>query len=133
MDDPVFPRPIEPEDHFRFSFLQDAKLSPDGKSIVYAVSHSENVGKEDETDVCTLHFLSLDTGASRQLTSGEAVELGSGLVAGWKTNCLPFYSLRKAADLPDPCRWRRSEASDDPGTGSRQRAGLVAGWETHRI
>jgi dipeptidyl aminopeptidase/acylaminoacyl peptidase len=74
MENLISLRPIEPEDHFRFSFLQDAKLSPDGKSVVYAVSHTVNVGKEDEKDAAALYLLSLDTGQSRQLTSGEAVD-----------------------------------------------------------
>jgi dipeptidyl aminopeptidase/acylaminoacyl peptidase len=74
MEQSGLPRPIEPEDHFRFSFLQDAKLSPDGNSIVYVVSHTENIGKEDEKDVSALHLLVVDTGVNRQLTSGEAVD-----------------------------------------------------------
>jgi dipeptidyl aminopeptidase/acylaminoacyl peptidase len=74
MEQTGFPRPIEPEDYFRFRFLQDAKLSPDGKSVAYVISHTENPGEEEETDVSALHLLSLDTGLSRQLTSGEAVD-----------------------------------------------------------
>ncbi len=74
MEPAGFPRPIEPEDHFRFKYLQDAKLSPDGTTVVYVVSHTEHVGEEDERDVSALHLLFLETGVSRQLTAGEAVD-----------------------------------------------------------
>ena len=32
-------RTIQPEDLFRFQFLQDAKLSPDGRHIAFCLSH----------------------------------------------------------------------------------------------
>ncbi len=63
-----------PRDLFRFKFLQDARLSPDGKRVVYAVSHTEKTGAGGEADVSALYLLSLEDGETRQLTWGEAVD-----------------------------------------------------------
>ncbi len=60
---------IEPDDLFRLKFLQEGKLSPDGKSVAYVVSH---VDPDKEEEYLTLWLLSLDTGSSRQLTAGLA-------------------------------------------------------------
>jgi dipeptidyl aminopeptidase/acylaminoacyl peptidase len=70
------PRPIEAEDLFRLKFIQDARLSPDGRWVVYVVSHTEHAGEENEADVSALYLLEVDTGLSRQLTYAEAVESG---------------------------------------------------------
>jgi hypothetical protein len=47
-------RTVEPDDLFRLKFLQEARLSPDGKVVVYAVSHiekdKEEAGKDDEKE-----------------------------------------------------------------------------------
>lgn len=44
-------RTIQPDDLFRLKFLQGAQLCPDGKTIVYAVSHIESdkviAGRDD--------------------------------------------------------------------------------------
>jgi len=63
------PRVVEPADLFRLRFLQDAQLSPDGKTVVYVVSHVD-AGKEEE--YATIWLLSLETGESRQFTAGLA-------------------------------------------------------------
>jgi dipeptidyl aminopeptidase/acylaminoacyl peptidase len=62
-------RTVEPEDLFCLKFLQDAKLSPLGKTIAYTVSH---VDAEKEEEYSTIWLLSLKTGKSRQLTAGLA-------------------------------------------------------------
>ena len=62
-------RPIEPADLFRLKFIQAAQLSPDGKSVVYAVSH---IDPEKEKEFVTLWHMPLETGATRQLTNGQA-------------------------------------------------------------
>ena len=69
-------RVLTPDDLFKFCWLQGAKLSPDGKQAVYVVSHiEENVkgkdGKSEDKEYSTLYLLSLETGASRQMTSGK--------------------------------------------------------------
>jgi dipeptidyl aminopeptidase/acylaminoacyl peptidase len=71
-----FKRVITKDDLFKFSWLQGAKLSPDGKYAIYTVSHiEENVrgkdGKNEDKEYLTLYLLDLNTGASRQMTSGK--------------------------------------------------------------
>lgn len=58
-------RTVDPADLFRIKSLLEAKLSPDGKSVVYAVSRVEG-----DQESAVLWLLSLETGVSRQLTSG---------------------------------------------------------------
>jgi Tol biopolymer transport system component len=60
---------VKPEDLFQLKFLWDGQLSPDGKTIAYAVSHVD-AGKEEE--YAAIWLLSLETGESRQLTAGLA-------------------------------------------------------------
>lgn len=59
---------VQLEDLFQLEFLQDAQLSPDGKSVVYSVM---SVNEED-IEHSTIYLLSLATGESRPLTSGSA-------------------------------------------------------------
>ena len=75
------PRTIDMDDLFWFSFLQGAQLSPDGKTIVYAISHVEkgeaqvdkgDGGEVEEKEYITLWLLSLKAGDARQLTAGLA-------------------------------------------------------------
>jgi len=54
---------------FRLRFLQEAQLSPDGRTIAYTVSH---VDAEKEEEYVAIWLLSLETGESRQLTGGLA-------------------------------------------------------------
>ncbi len=67
---------IDLDDLFRFKFLQGAQLSPDGKTIAYAVSHVEKgqakANVEEEKEYVTIWLLSLETGDARQLTAGLA-------------------------------------------------------------
>jgi dipeptidyl aminopeptidase/acylaminoacyl peptidase len=74
-------RTMEPEDLFRLRFLQGARLSPDGRNVVYAVSHvaeedarPDEDGQEEleEKEYVTLWLLSLETGEARPLTAGLA-------------------------------------------------------------
>jgi Tol biopolymer transport system component len=72
------PRTVQPEDLFRLKFLQGAQLSPDSKTILYAISHVERdkteakKDAEEEKEYVTLWLLSLEAGESRQLTAGPA-------------------------------------------------------------
>jgi dipeptidyl aminopeptidase/acylaminoacyl peptidase len=63
------PRHIEPNDLFRLKFIQGAQLAPDGKSLVYALAQVADDGEKEQV---TLWLLSLETGAARQLTAGQA-------------------------------------------------------------
>ena len=77
------PQMIVPDDLFRLKFLQSAQLSPDGKTVVYAVLHVEKDkakaggdGKDadvEEKEYVTLWLLSLETRQARQLTAGLQV------------------------------------------------------------
>ncbi|MBA3530504.1 MAG: S9 family peptidase [Ardenticatenales bacterium] len=60
---------IAPPDLFRLKFLEGAQLSPDGRQVVYTISH---VNAEQEKEFVTLWLLSLESGESRQLTSGQS-------------------------------------------------------------
>lgn len=71
MQEPYELRSIAPDDLFRLKFLQDASLSPDGRTIAYAVSHVD-VGADEERVTIWLH--SLETGTSWQLTNGLACD-----------------------------------------------------------
>jgi dipeptidyl aminopeptidase/acylaminoacyl peptidase len=64
-------RTVQPEDLFQLKFLQDGQLSPDGKFIAYTIA-SVNADKEEEN--AAIWLLSLDTGESRQLTTGQALD-----------------------------------------------------------
>lgn len=67
-------RPVQAEDLFRFRFLQDAKLSPDGRSVAYVVGHIGPNGDEKEADLSTIYLLWLESGQSRPLTAGSAAD-----------------------------------------------------------
>jgi len=77
------PRTIEQNDLFQLKFLHlCAQLSPDGKTVVYAISHGEReetkangdseAQEVEEKEYVTLWLLSLETGDARQLTAGLA-------------------------------------------------------------
>lgn len=61
--------PLDPDDALDLKFLRDARLSPDGRKVVYAVSSSD---RSERTDACVLWLLDLDTGDRHALTD-EAV------------------------------------------------------------
>jgi dipeptidyl aminopeptidase/acylaminoacyl peptidase len=60
--------PIKPEDLFQLKSIHDARLSPDGKRIVYALSWVE-IDKNEE--YANLWLLALDSGEARRLTTGD--------------------------------------------------------------
>ena len=61
-------RNVTPEDLFRLDVLQDALLSPDGKTAVYGLSY---VDIEKEEEYANLWLLDIKTGESRALTSAK--------------------------------------------------------------
>ena len=62
-------RAISQDDLFRFRFLLQAQLSPDGESIVYALS---NQGPDEDEEYAAIWILSLATDVHTQLTDGLA-------------------------------------------------------------
>lgn len=62
-------RPVQPDDLFKMEFLQGGKLSPDGKWVVYAVSHTE-----DDKDYAALWLMNLADRSTRQITSGKHID-----------------------------------------------------------
>jgi dipeptidyl aminopeptidase/acylaminoacyl peptidase len=86
-------RPVEKDDLFRFKFLQNAKLSPDGTKIVYAVTHVDT--KEDK-EYSTLWLMDTATGAARQLTAGTARDGG----ASWSPDSKHIAFLSTRSEKP---------------------------------
>nr|MBI9046201.1 PD40 domain-containing protein [Anaerolineaceae bacterium] len=60
-------RSIELDDYFKLKIIQDAKISPDGKKIIYTLFQSDAEKGEDQT---SLWLYSLKTGNCRKFTSG---------------------------------------------------------------
>ena len=89
MTSPNGKRTIAPDDLFRFRFLQEAKLSPDGKWIAYCISH---VDIEKDVEHFTVHLLSPQTGETRQFTSGTTQDSHPEWSPDSKN--LAFYSKR---------------------------------------
>lgn len=64
-------RLVEPADLFRLKYVTSAQLSPDGKQVAYAESWVD--GETDkEAEHSAIWLLTLDSGETRQLTSGTA-------------------------------------------------------------
>ncbi|MGH8921133.1 MAG: TolB family protein, partial [Actinomycetes bacterium] len=63
-------RPVVPEDLFALRFLMGADLSPDGTSVVYALSRTDLDANTDHTD---LFVLDIASGKRRRLTHTNAV------------------------------------------------------------
>ncbi|NJN18445.1 MAG: S9 family peptidase [Oscillochloris sp.] len=61
-------RPVAPEDLFKLAIVQDARLSPDGRSVVYALAAFDDQGEKEHA---ALWLLTLDSGETRQLTAGR--------------------------------------------------------------
>ena len=58
---------LQPADILKMNALQDAKLSPDGKTIVYCIA---TVDEEKNEDHAALWLLDVESGESRKLTAG---------------------------------------------------------------
>src|SRR4030042_3603252 len=67
MSDTIVKHPIKPEDLFKMKGLMDAKLSPDGKTVVYCVGTTEGEKREQKA---ALWLMDVESGASRKLTAG---------------------------------------------------------------
>jgi dipeptidyl aminopeptidase/acylaminoacyl peptidase len=67
MPDSKTRRPVVPDDLFRLQLIQDARLSPDGTTVVYALAQTDEGGAHDHT---ALWLVSLESGETRQLTAG---------------------------------------------------------------
>lgn len=62
-------RTVEAADLFRLTFVTGGQLSPDGSHAAYTVTH---VDAEKETEYSAIWLMNLDTGDTRQFTSGTA-------------------------------------------------------------
>lgn len=60
---------FEPEDLFNLQFLQDGVFSPNGKQVLYGVSH---VDTDLDKEFVTLWRYSLESGEARAMTNGQA-------------------------------------------------------------
>ncbi len=64
-------------DFFKFQWLQGAKFSPDGKKIVYSISHISADKDKKEKEFISLYLLDVASGNTRKLTSGKAQDVGA--------------------------------------------------------
>ena len=62
-------RNITQDDLFKFNYLLGAQLSPDGRSVVYALGHE---GVDEDKEYASIWVLTLDTGQTTRLTGGHA-------------------------------------------------------------
>lgn len=60
-------RPLSPDDYWRMRLLTDMRLAPDGARVAYVVETSD---REENERRSAIWLLDLETGASRQFTSG---------------------------------------------------------------
>ena len=67
-------RPLQADDLMKLHFLNGAALSPDGSRVVYSVN---KIDAEAQKEFRTLYLHDLDSGATRQMTSGGAVDGGA--------------------------------------------------------
>ncbi len=65
-------RPITPEDLYRFRFITDVELSPDGRRVAYSVRRADRARDRYRA---ALWIVDADGGEPRQLTSGETEDL----------------------------------------------------------
>lgn len=60
---------VTPEDYFKLQYITEARLSPDGKQVVYGILRYH---EEKDEDRSALWLLDIESGESRQLTAGTA-------------------------------------------------------------
>ena len=60
-------RLVEPEDLYRFKYLLNASLSPDGKTVAYTVTEAD---AEEMKEHAAIWLCSIETGGLNQLTAG---------------------------------------------------------------
>lgn len=65
--------PIHPDDLFKLKYILSAAFSPSGKQIAYVVTH---IDAEGEKEFGTIWLMDVETGESRQLTSGTSMDAG---------------------------------------------------------
>lgn len=65
--------PINPSDLFKLKYILSAAFSPSGKQIAYVVT---NIDAEGEKELGTIWLMNVETGESRQLTSGTSMDAG---------------------------------------------------------
>ncbi len=60
-------RLVERDDLYRFKYILNASLSPDGKTVAYTVTEAD---KEEMKEHTAIWLCSIETGGSNQLTAG---------------------------------------------------------------
>lgn len=60
--------PFKEDDYWKFKWLQGAEFSPDGKQIVYAVTHYD---EKSDADKQTIWLMDVASGKRRQMTAGS--------------------------------------------------------------
>ncbi len=64
-------RAMQKEDLMRLRFLNGGAISPDGEKLIYAV---KSIAADEDKETSALYLHDLSSGATRQMTSGKAVD-----------------------------------------------------------
>ena len=91
-------RTVTPEDLFRLQFLQDARLSPDGKLIAYSLSH---VDTANDQEYCHHMAPGARNRRSPPAYNWQDRRQQSSLVAGRQPDRLLFQPFRDKTALYD--------------------------------
>jgi len=125
-------RLVEPADLFRLKYVTSAQLSPDGKQVAYAVSWV-NGEADKETEHSAIWLLTLDSGETRQLTSGTARDGAP----TWSPDGKRIAFLSSRGEKPQiyviPVDGGEATRGDLAQAGRGQRRGVVAGWQADRV
>jgi len=82
---------VQPDDLFKIKWVDTASLSPDGKHAAYTVAHIDKKD-EEETIFSAIWLANTESGETRQLTNGTAID--SGLVWSPDGKQIAFVSTR---------------------------------------
>lgn len=109
-----------PDDALDLKFLRDARISPDGRQVVYAVSSSDRTSR---SDVCVLWLLDLTTGTRHALTDENSVSTSP----RWSPDGRMIAYLQAA---PFPALMVLVPDSDAPARAVTSQGALVVGAPT---
>ena len=112
-------RGVTPEDYYSFNFVADPRLSPDGKLVVYVLSHVDRVKNRR---VPSLWLVSADGTGSPRMLVDESYSPGA---PRWSPDGRTIAVT--ATRAPGDTNGGRGPAAGAPATVGRPRAGRAGG------